>query len=571
MVKQISNFAQNISKSIEKRNTDLFLSYFDISVVEIYYLKNFFLNYTKDSVKRCNYQLNNITASSFELIIEIIYKLNYTEKIKFINTYSIDKILKITKTVYECVTGHINVYTSTKQKSKILYNLNNIDTGKVEYSLSNYNCLMEIQSKTKEPKYDSCFSRALSGSIRYRVSNPIIDCAIVLSNILSPRLQRLIFFQSYSNKFDILKSANQNFGIMFKHKSYDNYYKVKKNFPFRELSLEPAHNNFDELLFLFLKGANRPIDIMCSEISPLYAAWFFLSDLTEKQQFVISLPFHYMNYVKIFNSNYLIDVNTITCINNKRVYKSYNKMTGINTSQYYINQNGYTNIEYNDYINWKNYSKEHLKCFNFDCNYKPWDVVSIKDSKKLPTIFSKNKSQKELVKQVYNNAYILPQSSNTWAKYVHQSIIVGYPQCYIQQGLNDSRLFNYAKIITSENNLLIEINKLKDDSIFCLPYQIMTIRQILDYRIGFQKEKMLLYYCVIKHNNWIKNGYVVITSTNSYVCYKSKDDSIKIMSTHGNNNKITGDIYIIWNDKEHYSLWNGYKLLTQKFIIQLLK
>lgn len=569
---QISRIGAILARAIQNQDKQAFMKYFSLSVVDEFYLETFFENYTDSPVRACHYRTRLINKSQFWILLEITYENGERERVQFINTYDSNESIRITKVKFRCVSGHVEITTSKRLIESIRSELVKTARAGIEGSLSDYQWLMDIQRNTREPDHQKQYARALSGSIRYRMSNPVIDCAIILANILSPRMRAVFYKYRENNLWSTLKKANQIFQTMFVHKSYDHVSKDPRKFPFRELSLEPAHNNFDEWVQRYLDNGMQPSSIMCSEIAPLYTAWLSLAGIPEEKQFLISLPFHYMCYVCVNGRDYLIDVNTITCINQKKVYGSYNRMTGVMTPQYYVDQSGHTNMEFNTYEEWMNRLRSRLQCFRFESMYIPWDTVQTGID--LPSVCSKTSDsvgQKALLSEIYQKAREQPESSYTWAKYVHQTMITGYPQCYIQHGLSDQMFKEFASSMQSEEQLMDAVRTLKDGSLFALPYQLMTIRQILQYGMGHENEKMLLYYCVMRQKYWIRKGYLTITTQGAYVLYRNLVDKIQIQNLHGSCSEIYGDIYIAWNEEEHYSKWDGQdRPITLALLKQLL-
>ena len=563
-----------MAAAFQKRDKDSFLRFFSLSVVEHFYLAKFFDNYTCKSILACDYSIKEVCDERFDLKFDLKYIDGDAESIKLMLSYVlIDDIVCVKKVKTRCLTGHINVNRTMQQDKDMKDILVSISHVKHNHALDAYHNIMSIQSKTVEPNCQKKYMRALSGSIRYRMANPIIDCAIILSNMLSPKLIMTYDKTKQSRNLDNLKIANRLFDMMFIHKSYDNVTDDARKFPFRELSLEQAYNNFDELLHLYIQSNMQPIPIMCSEISPLYTAWMSLMGITEEKQFMISLPFHYMSYVSIENKDYLIDVNNITCINGKEVYGSYDYMTGISTAQYYVDQAGHTNMEHNYYQKMMNNIKKSLRCFSFERGETSWDTINTRVD--LPTICKESEGverQKRLLEYTYVMSNFYPESSYTWAKYVHQSIIVGFPQCYVLYGLQDSRFIEWCRHIQTMQQLKDYISGLEEGSIFSLPYQLMTVLQVLHHGVGNENEKMLLFYSVSRVKKWITKGYLVITSEGAFVVYKKENDNLFVINTKNETTMMDGEIYIAFNEEEHYSKWDGKtEKLTWEKIQHLVK
>jgi hypothetical protein len=173
------------------------------------------------------------------------------------------------------------------------------------------------------------YVRNICKSVRYRLSNPEVECGAVIADLLSLRTFVLAdFVRDRDEKFALMK-LNAAFDSIFRHRSYKEVrHKDKLHFPLKELSLEPMLN-MDELFAAYDPGSADKVEIRCTEIASIYSAVCRVLGFGFERNGILLLPFHYMNYIKLPHDAFVIDVNQIMKMSTSRICGGYSEVAGI--------------------------------------------------------------------------------------------------------------------------------------------------------------------------------------------------------------------------------------------------
>jgi len=540
------------------RSKEQFMSYFDIDMLNKYYLAKAFDNYTLFPFTKCDCRILHESGELLELLFCFDYVNGSHEEVVFqccIQTSNEDKPiiigLKIINTF--CMLKTNGADFPIKNFDGEIKRIND-NMGMGTTFLTEYELLVQKQSETKENIKPGYCQRLLSKSIRYRMSGPDIESAIILSNIVS---KKLIWFSQNTvgkDSLETLNNINYGFKKLFRHKTYNEFKDENKDyFPVKELSFENVSANFDVFTYEYNQTFN-PVEIRCSEIAHMYSALFTLSGLGKKQ-FVLILPFHYMNYLELGDAYYLIDVNHIVEMKSDRIYGVYDEINGCATAIHYFHQDGYSNMPEEELSSVINTITENLKNFKFKHDFKQRNILYDRYDFRTDPGKSYEENAFDNLQKLYDGAKSIPDSPFTSAKYIGQFIVVGYPQSYIKFGMNHEEVIKFSQFITSEDNLInwVKVN-VKEDTLFSHSVQIMTSDQVIAHRIGRVYDKAVLIYTLKKLKGWINNGLIVFTDKNAYIM----EDRGKYfdVSTMKYEKACEGELIIAFNEDKHYSLWH---------------
>lgn len=539
---------------------DGFIKNFDIDVVTKFYVEKLFDNFTFYRVIECFYK-----------IVEIDISKGMECRVEYLLLYENDKkeILQFQMEIEETENSGfiiaeikiLNVYKAFNLQKERL------PTEKIQELLAYgradipFEELAKLAKGLKDPLPPQIYERVLNKSIRYRLTHPEIENAVILSMIMSKRGIALAKRVSDKDKLKELKKLNTLLDNVFIHKTYKEIRNQdKKNFPARELSLEPVVADIDELLFQYESQGMERMDIKCSEIAPLYAAIFQLSGYPVEKSIMLLLPFHYMNYIEIDDKFYIVDVNHIVEMDSGRIYGGYDTLSGCVTAEYYIDQFGNTNMPQEIYKAILYKMQKRLPTMQL--LYKPQvkNLFPAEEAAHFGDYLQLN-GETEIHRCIINKIFELskeyPFSVYTWAKYCYRTIFVTYPQVYISYSLARKECVDFAELIKSKEELFNWMHGfLKQQSIYSGEDRIMTADQVLRYQCGGSFDRAIFIYTILKLSKVIKEGTVIFTYSDAYVHFSIDKSSYLYDAVSLTEVSCIGKkILLQFNELEAFSEW----------------
>ncbi|MDE6252894.1 MAG: hypothetical protein K2M78_09720 [Lachnospiraceae bacterium] len=555
----LKTMLESIGKSFLIRDKSQFIINFDIDIISKYYIERLFENYTFYKIKECSYKIIKYNTVK-EINLMVHYFLSYESDKKEILQFEIEVQKNKDGKCIIIEAKIINIYKAFNLKKQELskeqieqllsYNKENIS----------FNDMVELAKKSKDPLTHKIYERALNKSIRYRLTHPEIESAIILSAIMSKRTIALAKRINDENQQLVMKKINTVFNSIFIHKSYKEIRnKDKSTFPARELSLEAVSANIDELFFEYEMQRGKKVDIRCSEIAHLYAAIFRLTGFKFKESILLMLPFHYMNYIEIDDKFYIIDVNHIVEMNSERIYGGYNTLSGCATAEYYIDQFGNTNMEKELYESILN--KMHNKLPSMQLlhkpkfkNYIPMEEIEFKGL----NLDNELETQTYIYNKIFELSGKYPLSAYTWAKYCYHTIFVTYPQTYVSYSLSRNECIEFARTIKSKEELFgWMFTTLSEESIYSASDQIMTADQILKYKCGRKFDRAIFIYTILLLGKFIEEGSIIFTYENAYVQFIiDKEYYLYDAASLTQKDNTDGKLLIKFNEDNSLCEWN---------------
>lgn len=517
---------------------ELFMKRFKLDIVSDYYLRRWFSGYAIKvaSPISCKYNIESIQDLKENYVSITKFQLDYEDNdsetvyLKMIAQRDSNQNLVVTDVQVNLV--HPQWPDKTDNNYPVDVDTVKNEIYKIEsskYKTKNWwedKELIDIYSKSEDLLKPSIYARAIPKSVRFRNTHPEIDCAAVLSDMMSYKSARLVYILKEGSIGDRIKKINSFYERTLKAKTYS---EVKKEdpsyFPARELSLVSLYN-IDETYYL-LKTVENP-EISCVDLASLYTSLFRLSGMTETDVYVVIQPFHYLTVFKLPKSYYIISLNEIMPMGKKRLYGD-TEVTRILTPTRFIDSEGQTNMSDDFYGILQEFFKNGIPIFSIP-KAKEFINVLPSDICKCPTVDeydSPEELNRAMVKYVFEMSKKYPASPFTWAKYSYQTLLVNQPQAYALWSIKSNEIVNFATNFTSVEQLLKwTSDNIKCESIFQEDHRIMTADQVLRNSMGGFKDKALFIYSVLKNVNLLKTGGVVITGENSYVILKGAELSI---------------------------------------------
>ncbi len=544
-----------------KRDRDGFMKNFDIDIVSKFYVEKLFEKFTFYRVVQCSYKISEVDISK-EMKCRVEYFLSYENDKKEILQFQ----MEIEETENSgCIIAEVkilNIYKAFNLEKERLSTKQIQELLAYEQADIPFEDMIKLAKESRDPLSPKTYERALNKSIRYRLTHPEIENAIILSVIMSKRGIALAKKIKDKDKLKELKKLNTFLDNVFVHKTYKEIRnKDKSTFPARELSLESVVANIDELLFQYETQDGKRVDIKCSEIAPLYAAIFRLTGFPIEKSIMLLLPFHYMNYIEIDDKFYIVDVNHIVEMDPERIYGGYDTLSGCVTVEYYIDQFGNTNMPKEIYDSVLYKMQKQLPTMQLLPQPQIKNVFpaeGVTDFEQYLELNDLLEIQCCIIKKTFELSSEYPFSAYTWAKYCYRTIFVTYPQTYICYSLARKECIEFSELIKTKEELFVWMQgSLKQQSIYSGKDQIMTADQVLQYQCGGSFDRAVFIYTILKLSKVIEEGNIIFTYSNAYVRFRMDKSSYLYDAASLNQvSCIEKRILLQFNELEAFSEWS---------------
>ncbi|MDE6252899.1 MAG: PIG-L family deacetylase [Lachnospiraceae bacterium] len=404
------------------------------------------------------------------------------------------------------------------------------------------------------------YARAIIRNVRFREGCLELECASLLSNMMSERLNEL-YNQIYDKDKKILLSNIYNatrdfFKVQLKRDDRDNSWSSKFVAPWY---------GFDELMEL--NNNSSPIKGSCFNFISFIYALLRICGFPESDIYQLRLINQDILVVFIETRPYIVDSDNIIPWNNKSLYFR-NRVSKMFTETWCIADKDYVGISRN---NLEREISKIEKCFGefnfFNNKYSDYNEKLLEENSSdnnTAISFDSKKSFEDIVGEVIKRAKMKNDSVYVWAKYAHQILYVTKPEAYlkwsIQSRLTIETLCQYEKFY----DWLNMARTFEKKSIFCEDFRLMTADQCIRYKKGDSKSILAVLYVwfVIKEK---QEGIILYTTKSNYFIY-SKNGQTDIWNgdTLEKCSEIEGKIILAFNHKESY-----YPLLHGCFDISL--
>lgn len=385
------------------------------------------------------------------------------------------------------------------------------------------------------------YARAVIRNVRFREGCPELECASLLSNMMSAGLNELQdqIYNADRKKLaaNIYNATRSFFKVQLVRDDRDNTWSSKFVAPWY---------GFDELVEL--NKSNDCIKGSCfSFISFLYAM-LRVCGFPEADIYQLRLINQDILLVFIEDQPYIIDSDNMTPWNCKSIYfrKRVSKMF---TESWCIGDKNYVGLSEGELAYEMNRVQNCLTEFNFfehKYNSREWVLPENNSTE------AGRKSCFEIVKWVMKKASERTDSVYVWAKYAHQMLYVTKPEAYLQWSMQSKitaeSLCQYGKF----EEWLDMVRTFRRESIFSEDFRIMTADQCIRYKKGDSKSLLTLLYVwfVVKEKQ--KGILVFTTKGNYFVCVQHGKISIWDGESLEPCSEIDGNVILAFHHKESY-------------------
>ncbi|BCJ94844.1 hypothetical protein acsn021_24130 [Anaerocolumna cellulosilytica] len=408
--------------------------------------------------------------------------------------------------------------------------------------------LIKLSYGICDPDSPMNYARAVTRNIRFRETISALECASILSNMMSLRLtslaKKLYRFNRLHFLSAVYNASKDKVLVKLVRDDRDNTWSSKFTAPWY---------GFDELVSL---SEDDIISGNCSSYMSFLYAMLRLGGFDKQDVVQLRLGNQDVLTLTAEGKNYLITSEKIEEITEKTIY--YNKdVTKVFSDYWFLTSQGITNLDEIDSKRYMNYLKCSLPIFNFNMSFKA-RVMSIPEDfeYRLPDVGGADDISLlnlEIRKHIFSKSREYIDSPYTWAKYAFQTILVSKPQAYAIWSLQSPLIASY---ITEHDTFLKFIKDIKQygqKSIFCEKDRIMTADQVVRHKTCDNKAKALLFFSWLKTKREKNSSFVLLTTKGDY-CVEEMNNENKFwdMESLNETKEIKGKILLAFNESYSY-------------------
>lgn len=392
----------------------------------------------------------------------------------------------------------------------------------------------------------SLYARAISRGIRYRQSQPIIECASLRANMLSPYIAKLVveYYDSDQKRFaaKIYNAVRDSILLSIERSDRDNSWASK---------FQASWQGIDELMETNVQ--NGKLTCSCSSYMSYLHSAFRLGGFKCDDVLQIRLKTQDILILYIKDMPFLIDTERMVPVT-ERVLFHYTKASVIYTDEWVWTEEGLTNlsIERRKKIQ-QRMEMIHFLQFPFYVNSEinaPSQAVPLN---LCPVSFDFMKYHRALLTLSFQNYCLQPNSIDAWTLYAYQTLLVKKPEVYMNWSIQSKLVRQRVSELQTKKDIIDTLAKINDNSIFIEPHRIMTVDQVLKAGCGNHVSKALLAAVFFKALMGCEAA-VLLTVKKSYcVICTGKEIKCMEMPTGKEITEIRGCPLLIFNEKS--SLW----------------
>lgn len=380
---------------------------------------------------------------------------------------------------------------------------------KADFSWWKDNKELELVRKASDPLPANLYARAVTRNIRSREVHPELECASVLSNMLSLRVADIALSLYDPDPLKTLQAlydyASGKVLIRIERQDRTNNWSSKFTAPMF---------SFDEMLAL-AKGEIH-ISGNCSPIMSFYFSVLRLNGFLKQDIFQLRLNNYDILAVAIDDEPYLFCTDRIMKVSARTLYY-HTEISKIFNEEAFWSYTGASTFSKNtvgQLINW--FDNNSVFKLPYPLGINDNDPIMLDDL--LPTFkeySSPIQLNKAIRRAIFQISCDVPKSAYTYAKYAYQTLLVKKPQAYIISSIQSPVMQQFIREIPTIELFWEYIDKLGDESIFLEEDRIMTADQVVRHTTGDAKAKALLFYVWMKMVYKVE-GAVIITDYSSY-------------------------------------------------------
>lgn len=411
--------------------------------------------------------------------------------------------------------------------------------------------LISLAKRFSDTDNISSYARCISRSIRFRTSNPMIECISIMSNIMSERVNLLyqqIKTDSLENLlFTVYVAASELFNLSIKRNDRNNEWSSKFHAPWY---------GFDEISYMNKENSKIVCSCFCY-MSFIYAI-LILGGFKSEDIIQFRINNQDLLLIHVNEDIYLLSTDNLVKLNKRTIFHI-SEINIMFTALNYWTKHGENNLNECK----RNYLKQFVcsnSIFHFDFINDSGNSYISKCERAIPIDDSLLSNSKKILNYVFKQSIEEPESIFTYSKYAYQTLFVQKPQAYAAWSLQNNIIYEKAKKMKSLDEINRYMKQLKNESIFIESMRIMTSDQVIRNNCGDEKAKALIFYAfsnLILH----EKGGVLLTTADSY-CVCMNQQANRYWSARKGNfvNNIEGKTLLAFNERACY-----YPLIDKNF------
>lgn len=385
--------------------------------------------------------------------------------------------------------------------------------------------LLEAAKDSNDALSEKIYARAVTRSIRFREAHPELECASILANIMSYRVNKLSL-QLYHNDpvtclsrvYNALKDLVQ---VKLVRTDRDNTWSSKFVVPWF---------GYDELFMM--RNEQGIIHGSCSSYMSLLASIMRLGGFATDD--VIQLRFGNQDAV-MFSSddkNFLLTSEALNQLTERTIYYK-DTIDKAFTDSWYVDSYGRSNLSQEEKEDSIATIRNRASIFHFDVKESKKNTAEDKNRMSLVipdlnSIKDTYELNQKLKIEIFERSKAYPDSIYTWAKYAYQTIWVTKPEAYVVWSMQSNVVKMTFENINTMEELLEYVLSLKEGSIFMENDRFMTADQVIRHDMADAKARALLLF------TWLK------LKTNQTACMAFTDKAC----------------YCIWREENIWEIYN---------------
>ncbi|MFP4976669.1 hypothetical protein ACE6ED_14780 [Paenibacillus sp. CN-4] len=408
---------------------------------------------------------------------------------------------------------------------------------------------LELVRNSSDPLPANLYARAIPRNIRSREVHSDLECAAVLSNMLSLRTADLAALLIRPNDLQTLEAlyhfASKNINFQIERPDRNSSWSSKFTAP---------TFSFDELLAM--AGGHFPLTANCTPVMSLYFAVLRLCGYAASDIVQLRLVNYDCLLVSISGEAHLFFTDRIVKLNAGTFYYQ-NEISKLFNEREYWSAAGNSSLssQMADRLN---------SWFGEDVVFKfshPLTTGNGGDKSDCPMPSLRDCADPLELHGLLRQAILkyscdLPDSVYTYAKYAYQTILVKKPQAYVLASMNSPVIRQFLSDYDTKERFFEYVSLLKKKSIFREYDRLMTADQVIRHGTGDPASLSVLVF-VWLNLSCRSHGGVCVTDEDSYCCF---DGEIWSGKKRKNVSEIQGNLLVAFNHESCFSeLMNMYE------------
>lgn len=377
---------------------------------------------------------------------------------------------------------------------------------------------LALACEASDPLPVTSYAKALPKTVRFREEHPEIECAAVLSNMMSFSVARLVPQVAAPDLLQLLANlyyfSQRTIAVHMTRPDRDNSWTSKLNAPWF---------GFDEIAAQ--QKGQEPLIGSCPSVMSLYLAILRLGGYGPLDVFQLRLHNHDVLLIQEQNTVFLLGPDKIVELTPRTLYYT-TQVYKVFTDTWFWTRFGKTNVE-------ENIKEQFLRLLTPDASNMRFEYalpranttqISLQSAPLLDSCWDDPVDLHRTVKkQILHLSRRYPLSPFTWAKYAYQTLYVRKPEVYATWSLKNAIVTEMLQKYERRQDFFQFMSGLNRSSIFLEDDRLMTADQVLRYRTGDCRAQALLLFTYLKMRER-RTAYVLFTRQGAYcACSTGKD------------------------------------------------